>query len=205
MYSRTTNHNTASYLYIGPDPYGRHSSAKEIPVDTAPSSDIHSSSRTSCNPHGNNTIYLPKSVLNLFCNPLAHHRSTRINLTGTSTTLVVADTDATNHMLPDKLAFILYTPVSGRQVRMGNNSFAPIARKGLAIISLNSKKFLICNCLHVPDLCNPLYSLRAHQRQRGRGHSGMHGLGMHVFLPISSSKSTQLLIAISITNLWDAY
>jgi hypothetical protein len=66
MYSRTTNLNTASYLYIGPNPYGRHASAKEIPVDTDPFSDIHLSSRTSRDPQGVNTIYLPKSVLNLF-------------------------------------------------------------------------------------------------------------------------------------------
>jgi hypothetical protein len=66
MYSRTTNRNTASYFYIGPDPYGRHTSAKEIPVDTAHSSDIHLSSRTSHDPQGLNAIYLPKSVLNLF-------------------------------------------------------------------------------------------------------------------------------------------
>jgi hypothetical protein len=66
VYSLTTNRNTASNLYIGPNPYGRHTSAKEIPVDTAPSSEIHLSSRTSHNPHRVNTIYLPKSVLNLF-------------------------------------------------------------------------------------------------------------------------------------------
>jgi hypothetical protein len=66
---------------------------------------------------------------------------------------------------------------------MGNNSFASIAGKGPAIISLNSKKILICNCLHVPDLRNLLYSLRAHQCQRGCGHIGMYGLGMNIFFP----------------------
>ena len=34
-----------------------------------------------------------------------------------------------------------------------------------------------------PDLRNSLYSLRAHQRQRGCGFIGMYGLGMHVFFP----------------------
>jgi hypothetical protein len=66
---------------------------------------------------------------------------------------------------------------------MGNNSFASIAGKGLAIISLNSKKILIRDCLHVLDLRNLLYSLRAHQRQRGCRHIGMYGLGMYVFFP----------------------
>jgi hypothetical protein len=66
---------------------------------------------------------------------------------------------------------------------MANNSFTSIAGKGLAIISLNSKKILICDCLHVPDLRNPLYSLHAHQRQCACKHIGMYGLGMHVFFP----------------------
>jgi hypothetical protein len=86
-------------------------------------------------------------------------------------------------MLPDKSAFISYYPVSGRRVIMGNNSFAPILGHGTAVISLNGKKILIRDCLHVPDLRNPLYSLRAHQRQRGCGFIGMYGLGMHVFFP----------------------
>jgi hypothetical protein len=42
---------------------------------------------------------------------------------------------------------------------------------------------LIQNCLHVPDLRNPLYSLRAHQRQCGFGFISMYGLGMYVFFP----------------------
>ncbi len=66
IYSRSTYCNAASDLYISPEPFCRHASAKEILVDTDPSSDVHSSSRTSRNPQGVNTIYLPKSVLNLF-------------------------------------------------------------------------------------------------------------------------------------------
>ena len=66
---------------------------------------------------------------------------------------------------------------------MGNNSFAPIAGYGTTIISLNGKRILIHDCLHVPDLRNPLYSVQAHQRQRGCGFIGMFGLGMHAFFP----------------------
>ncbi len=102
---------------------------------------------------------------------------------GESTTLVVADTGATDHMLPDKSAFVSYTLVAGHRIRMGNNLFALIAGKGSAIILLNNKKILIQDCLHVLDLRNPHYSLRAHQRQRGCSHIGMHGIGMHVFFP----------------------
>jgi hypothetical protein len=133
-------------------------------------------------PPGVNTVYLPKRVLALLKNPL-------LQVTVPSphqiiqTSLLVADSGATDHMLPDKLAFISYHPVLGRRVWMGNNSFAPNLGHGTAVISLNGKKILIRDCLHVPDLRNPLYSLRAHQRQRGCGFIGMYGLGMHVFFP----------------------
>jgi len=53
----------------------------------------------------------------------------------------------------------------------------------LAVISVNGRLILIWDCLHVPALRNPLYSLRAHQRQDGCGFIGMHGLGMYVFFP----------------------
>jgi hypothetical protein len=88
-----------------------------------------------------------------------------------------------DHMIPDKSAFISYHPVTGRRFHMGNNSFAPILGTGLAIISLNGKCILIRDCLHVPALRNPLYSIRAHQRQHRCGFIGMHQLGMYVFFP----------------------
>ena len=102
----------------------------------------------------------------------------------TRTSLVVAHTGATNHMLPDKSAFISYHTIMGRRVCMGNNSFAPIVGHSTAIVSLNGKKILIRDCLHVPNLCHPLYSLQAHQRQRGCRFIGMFGLGMHIFFPL---------------------
>jgi hypothetical protein len=88
-----------------------------------------------------------------------------------------------DHMIPHKLAFISYKPATGRHIRMGNNSFAPILGTGSAIISINGKRILIRVCLHVPTLRNPLYSLHTHQRQRGCGHIGMHQLGMYIFFP----------------------
>ena len=133
-------------------------------------------------PKGVNTVYLPKTVLALLKNPPVP-TSVRSSESVPTTSLLVADSGATDHMLPDKSAFISYYPVSGRRVRMGNNSFAPILGHGTAVISLNGKNILIRDCLHVPDLRNPLYSLRAHQRQRGCGFIDMHGLGMHVFFP----------------------
>ena len=143
-----------------------------------------SASRSAVDPCGVNTVYLPKTVLSLLANPPSKSLvKSDHGPSSTRTSLLVADTGATDHMLPDKAAFISYHLVSGRRVRMGNNSFAPIAGYGTAIISLNGRKILIRDCLHVPDLRNPLYSLRAHQRQRGCGFIGMFGLGMHVFFP----------------------
>jgi hypothetical protein len=87
-------------------------------------------------------------------------------------------------MIPNKSAFISYHPITSRRVHMGKNSFAPILGTDSAIISLNGKHILIRDCLHVPTLCNPLYSLWAHQRLHGCGFIGMHHqLGMYVFFP----------------------
>jgi hypothetical protein len=86
-------------------------------------------------------------------------------------------------MIPHKSAFISYKPITGRRIRMGNNSFSPIFGTGSAIISINGKLILIRDCLHSPALQNLLYSLHAHQRQHGCGHIEMHQLGMFIFFP----------------------
>jgi hypothetical protein len=105
------------------------------------------------------TVCLPKKVQALLNNPPAHSIAPFTAFNRNCTSLLDADSGATDHMLPNKSAFTSYYPVEGRRVRMGNNSFAPIFGHGTAIISLNGKKTLIRNCLHVPGLCNPLYSL----------------------------------------------
>jgi hypothetical protein len=97
--------------------------------------------------------------------------------------LLVANTGATDHMLPDKLAFISYHPAANHHVHMGNNSFAPILGTGSAVITINKKRILIQDCLHVPALCNPLYSLCAHHHQHGCGFLGMYNLGIFIFFP----------------------
>ena len=73
--------------------------------------------------------------------------------------VAVADTGATDHMFPDKTAFISYKRISHLQVRMGNNSYLPVLGRGTVIISLNGKRVLIRHALHVPGLAVPLYSL----------------------------------------------
>ncbi len=97
--------------------------------------------------------------------------------------LVVADTGATDHMIPDRSAFISYKAVHNLCVRMGNNSYAPILGRGTAIILLNGQRLLIWNVLHVPTLRIPLYSLRAHIRHQGCGFVGSYNTGMHVYFP----------------------
>ena len=97
--------------------------------------------------------------------------------------LVVADTSATDHMVPDRSDFISYKAVRNLRVRMGNNSFAPVLGWGTAIILLNGQRILIHHVLHVPALHGPPYSLRAHLRQRGCGFVGSHDTGMHFYFP----------------------
>ena len=102
---------------------------------------------------------------------------------GTAGNLAVADTGATDHMLPDASAFISYKRVHDLSVRMGNNSFVPVLGRGTAVFSLNGKPVLVSNVLHVPGLAVPLYSLRAHLHQRGCGFLGTFDDGFHVYFP----------------------
>ena len=102
---------------------------------------------------------------------------------GTSFRLVVADTGATDHMVPDHGAFISYKSVHGFRVLMGNNSFAPVLGRGTAIISLNGQRLLIRNVLHAPGLRAPLSSLQAHLCQSGCGFLGSYKTGMRVYFP----------------------
>ena len=129
------------------------------------------------------SITLPRIVQRLLANPTSCAIPTTFQPDLSRTSLLVADSGATDHMIPDRSAFISYRRVHDLRVRMGNKSYAPVLGKGTAIIALNGKKVLIRDCLHVPDLRNPLYSLRAHQRQRGCGFIGLHGHGVYVYFP----------------------
>jgi hypothetical protein len=100
-----------------------------------------------------------------------------------SSSLVVADTGATDHMTPDKSVFISYKVVANLQIRMGNNSFVPVLGRGTAIFSLNGQRVLVQNVLHVPGLAVPLYSLRTHLKQTGCGFFGTFEAGMLVYFP----------------------
>jgi hypothetical protein len=102
---------------------------------------------------------------------------------GTPFCLVVADTGATDHMVPDRGAYISYKLVHGFQVPMGNNSFALVLGCGMAIISINGQQLLIRHVLYVQDLRVPIYSLHAHLCQSGCGFVGSYKTGLHVYFP----------------------
>ena len=151
--------------------YPNASHATAEPLDTSSESTTNCChTASSIDPQGVQTTPLPKHDIALLWNLPTH--STAL-VPGEAHSLLVADTGATDHMILDKSVFISYRPVSGHGVRMGNNSFAPILGSGSAIIAINGKRILIRECLHVPALCNPLYSLRSHQRQHGCGFIGM--------------------------------
>ena len=86
--------------------------------------------------------------------------------------MTVADTGATDHVFPERSAFISFHRSAKSRICLGNNSFAPILGKSIAIISLNGKAVMVRSALHVTGLHSPLYSLRAHAKQPECGFIG---------------------------------
>jgi hypothetical protein len=118
------------------------------------------------------------------------------------TRFVVADTRATNHMLPDALAFNSYKQVTDLSVRMGNNSFVPVLGWGTAVFSLNDKRVLVRNTLHVPGLAIPLYSLVPIYISKDAVLSGrLKRASTSIFHPLSFLLTCPLTVILS-TNLW---
>ncbi len=118
-------------------------------------------------------------------------------LPGFGRRFTVADSGATDHMLPDKSAFISYKLVTNLQVRMGNNYYLPILGQGSAIISLNGQRILVRNALHIPGLVVPVDSLCAYFTQHGCGFIGASGVGILVWflifvLSVVTSKNCHL-------------
>ncbi len=125
--------------------------------------------------------FLKISVTSSVCLPMS-------TIFGTTTgpfwrCFTVANTRATDHMFSDKLAFISYKVMSNLQVCMGNKTLIPVLGQGTAIITLNGKKNLVGNALHVPGLVVPLYSLCTHLTQCGCGFIGTNEYGMLVYFP----------------------
>jgi hypothetical protein len=51
----------------------------------------------------------------------------------------MADTGATGHMFPNKMAFNSYKAISNLLVWLGDNSYPPFLGRGMAIIFLNGQ------------------------------------------------------------------
>jgi hypothetical protein len=111
------------------------------------------------------------------------HMSAALILPTSGRHFTVADSGATNHMFPNKSAFISYRLVTNLQVRMGNNSFLPVLGCGLVVISLNGQHVLVRNAHHVPGLVILLYSLCAHFAQPGCGFISASSVGILVYFP----------------------
>ncbi len=126
MYSGTSSDkpNSSSLAYISlspscnytsevtPDMGGNVNGPSSTPNMGGDQGQLHSASRSSRDPQGVKTIYLPKMVPTLLQNPHAYKLDNKGGVPGTM--LLVADTGATDHMLPDKSVFISYYPVVGR-------------------------------------------------------------------------------------------
>ena len=81
---------------------------------------------------------------------------------------VVADSGATNPMVPWKELFISYKKCAkASYVLLANNEKAPCLGRGTIKIQLGGKIVIVTNALHVPTLRCPLYSIRCHSRIKG--------------------------------------
>ena len=81
---------------------------------------------------------------------------------------VVADSGATNSMVPWQELFIDYKKCNRNSyVLLANNQKASCIGRGTIKIDLGGVIVVITNVLHVPSLRCPLYSIRCHSRIRG--------------------------------------
>jgi hypothetical protein len=122
MYLGTSLHkpNSSSLVYISlspscshtsgvtPDMGGNVNGSSSTPNMGSNQVQLHSVSRSSHDPQGVKKIYLPKMVLTLLQNPHAYKLDNKGG--GPGTTLLVADTKATDHMLPEKIRIYLILP-----------------------------------------------------------------------------------------------
>ncbi|MGH3054873.1 MAG: hypothetical protein ACRDL7_07830, partial [Gaiellaceae bacterium] len=83
------------------------------------------------------------------------------------TAMMIVDSGATRHMIPDQSAFVSYIPSEGAAVTLADKSRVSCRGHGRAVISLDGHIIMLSDCLHVPDLRAPLYSVRQHRRLPG--------------------------------------
>jgi len=94
-----------------------------------------------------------------------------------------ADSGDTDVMLPDFNAFISYRTCTNRCTIPGNETPLPILGDSTAKFSLNDKLSLIRNCLQVPGLRSPLYSLCKHKDTPGCGTFSFYDAGSYIIFP----------------------
>eukprot|EP00956_Cyclotella_meneghiniana_P017367 scaffold28205_cov85-Cyclotella_meneghiniana.AAC.4 len=95
-----------------------------------------------------------------------------------------ADSGATKHMFPDYNTFVSsYHKCSNKFVQLGDSTELPIHGYGTAKFSLNGHVILVRNALHVPDLTDPLYSLRQHRFMKGCGFFSHYDSGAFLLFP----------------------
>jgi hypothetical protein len=109
-----------------------------------------------------------------------------------------ADSGATDHMFPDRQAFISYHPTPNCYVELGDGTKLKQVAKGTAKVLLNNKVILLRNVLHVPQLNEPLYSLRCHSQLPECGYFSSYETGSHLLFP-----SFVLEIDTSVDNILD--
>eukprot|EP00956_Cyclotella_meneghiniana_P028868 scaffold68397_cov20-Cyclotella_meneghiniana.AAC.1 len=94
-----------------------------------------------------------------------------------------ADSGATKHMFPDYNTFVSYHKCTNKFVQLGDSTELPILGYGTAKFSLNGHVILVRNALHVPDLTDPLYSLRQHRFMKGCGFFSHYDSGAFLLFP----------------------
>ena len=100
-----------------------------------------------------------------------------------SSTSAVADSGATDDMFPDYDTFSSYKRLVGKFVTLGDDTRLPILGIGTAIYRLNGRVMKTRNALHVPDLRNPLFSVRLHRRRFGCGAYSSYKVGSFILFP----------------------
>jgi len=77
----------------------------------------------------------------------------------TLSSVVIADSGATDHMWPHYSAFTSYKPLTSKHVTLADNTLVPVVGIGSIKILFDGHVIGVRNVLHVPSLRVPLYSL----------------------------------------------
>jgi hypothetical protein len=127
----------------------------------------------------NSSLYLPPSSHT--CIGYSSHVASSVASTP-PTSVLIADSGATDHMWPHYEAFTSYMPLYSKYVTLADNPHSPVAGIGSIKILLDGHVVGVRNVLHVPDLRIPLYSLRTHRRMKDCGFIGDNSR-FHVYFP----------------------